>query len=426
MARPLLVDVTRLLTRLQQPAPTGIDRVELAYAQHVLDGSPDRHAVALTPFGGRLLPPAERERLFGTLGSRWGDDRDGGNGPEAPATARLRAWLSQSSPEKPPGPVPGSSALPTAVLGKLGSLRAVRWPDAGRAAPGQAIYLHTSHLRLDRPDRLAWLDARPDISPLFFVHDIIPIEFPEYGVPGEAERHRVRMQTIARRAAAVIANSRDVADRFAGHLRREGLPIPPVTVAPLGIEPAFTRPAVPWKAARPYFVVCSTIEGRKNHLMLLQVWRDLARELGPETPALVIVGRRGWESEAATDLLDRCTAIAPHVVEANGVPTRDLAGLVAGARALLMASFAEGYGIPVVEALAVGTPVIASDIGAHREVAGGRATLLDPLDGPGWRDAIRRAASGAAPAPQPVPVPDWASHFRIVDHVLASLRGSSP
>ena len=99
------------------------------------------------------------------------------------------------------------------------------------------------------------------------------------------------------------------------------------------------------------------------------------------------------------------------------------------ATALLMPSFTEGYGLPVVEAAASGLPVVASDIPVHREVGGPFAAFLDPLDGPGWRRAVaelselgsRRGSelsaglSGSAP-------PTWAGHFRRVEAALGTLR----
>ena len=88
--------------------------------------------------------------------------------------------------------------------------------------PHGTVYLHTSHLRLDKPGRFDWLYDRRDIRPVFFVHDLIPIDYPEYGRPGEAERHRVRMETIARHAAHVLVNSRDVGERFARYCARWG------------------------------------------------------------------------------------------------------------------------------------------------------------------------------------------------------------
>ncbi len=97
--------------------------------------------------------------------------------------------------------------------------------------------------------------------------------------------------------------------------------------------------------------------------------------------------KRGWENENVVDLLDRSPEIRKHVIEIADLPTAALARVIASARALLMASFGEGYGLPVVEARAVGTPVIASDIPVFREIAP-EATFRHPLDGPGWIAAI--------------------------------------
>ena len=419
-ARPILVDTTRLLTRLKHPAPTGIDRVDLAYARRFLAGSYDGGAVAVTRFGARLAPARHSTALLRAIDQRW---RAGGDAETDPTYARLRRWLSgPPAPFERGGAARGGARVLPDLSAERSLLGAFGWPRA-EAAPRDAVYLHTSHLRLDRPQAFDWLYGRPDIRPVFFVHDLIPIEFPEYGVPGEAERHRRRMATVARHAAAVVVNSQDVADRLAAHLARGGLRVPPIAPAWLGVAPAFAPAAEPPAGERPYFVVLSTIEARKNHLLLLQVWRDLARQEGGRTPALVIVGRRGWESESAVDLLDRCEGIAPHVAEASGLSDAGLAGLLAGARALLTPSFAEGYGIPIVEALSLGTAVVASDIPAHREIAGGRAMLLDPLDGLGWRRAVLDLVRQPRPAHGrgPYRPPSWEEHFAIVNAVIDRL-----
>ena len=419
-ARPILVDTTRLLTRLGHRSPTGIDRVDLAYARHFLNGQPGRRAVAATRFGLRLLPESRLEALMEAIDGRWGDGLPAGADP---ALAALRSRLAGA----PAPPAPPARTDPFAPVGEF--LRrerfaagAFRWEEIGEA-PTDAVYLHTSHIRLDRPEVFGPLLARPDIRPVFFVHDLIPIDFPEYVVPGEDARHRVRMSTIATHGAAVLANSAEVGRRYAAHAEADGLRRVPVTVAPLGVEGAFLDGAAPGPAGRPYFVICSTVEARKNHLLLLQVWRELAGRLGPDTPALVVVGRRGWESEAAADLLDRCPALRPHVFETTGLGNAGLAELVVGARALLMPSFAEGYGIPIAEALSVGTPVVASDIPVFREVAGTHAAFLHPLDGPAWLSTIA-AIAGQAPrridrsayAP-----PTWEAHFRIVESALDAI-----
>jgi hypothetical protein len=68
-------------------------------------------------------------------------------------------------------------------------------------------------------------------------------------------------------------------------------------------------------AGLPYFVICSTIEPRKNHLLILQVWRELVQREGAGAPKLVIVGGRGWKFEAVAALLDRSPVLRGHVIE---------------------------------------------------------------------------------------------------------------
>jgi glycosyltransferase involved in cell wall biosynthesis len=418
MPPPILLDTTRLLTRLQHAAPTGIDRVDLAYARHFLRGHYSGQATAATPFGMRLLPDAQLAQLFATIERRWADQDP--VSPD-PVLAGVAAWLNgQPRAAKRTGRSNGLSRLRLPVAA-LRHAAALRWQEAV-SSPRDAIYLHTSHLRLDRPALFDWLADRPDIRSIFFVHDIIPIEYPEFGVPGEAARHQIRMATVSRHAAAVVVSSHAVQDTLTRYLAAQSLRVPPITVAPIGVESIFEAPGgTALSAARPYFVVCSTIETRKNHLLLLQVWRELAAQLGADTPALIIVGRRGWESENVIDMLERCPAMHDHVVEAPGLSTPGLVSLLRGARALLMPSFAEGYGIPVVEALSLGVPVIASDLPVHREIAGPHARFHAPLDGLGWRDAIL-----AANDPKPTGVtgfkaPRWSDHFVAVDRLVAGL-----
>jgi glycosyltransferase involved in cell wall biosynthesis len=124
----------------------------------------------------------------------------------------------------------------------------------------------------------------------------------------------------------------------------------------------------------------------------LNVWRQLVRQNGPKSPKLVLVGSRWRTSDAVADMLERCDIVKNHIVEIAGLPSPGLRLLLAGARALLMPSFAEGFGIPIVEALALGTPVIASDLPAHREAGGGWVTYVSPIDGLGWLSAIRAHA----------------------------------
>ena len=159
------------------------------------------------------------------------------------------------------------------------------------------------------------------------------------------------------------------------------------------------------------------------------MWRDLVAEHGEKAPQLVLVGKRGWEAEGAFDLLDRCDSLKGFVVELGSVSDTALAGLYRGTAGVVFPSFSEGYSLPVLEALSWGIPTIASDIPVHRELAGDLATLLDPLDGPGWKEQTMRLAAAAQLQPSRNPAlltaMTWQEHFSILNADLEGLRSKN-
>jgi glycosyltransferase involved in cell wall biosynthesis len=256
-----------------------------------------------------------------------------------------------------------------------------------------------------------------------FLHDLIPIAHPEFSRPGEDRRHDRRMDTILGSSTAVVVNSRDTRGELMAFARARGVVAPPTLVAPLGCTrlPATGTRLVEGR----YFVMIGTIEPRKNHAMMLYLWRRLAREFPDATPKLVIIGRRGWECEHVVDLLERCPDVRAHVIERSQCDDAELSSWLHHAAALLFPSFAEGYGLPLVEALAAGVPVLASRLPVFQEIAGDIPEYLDPLDGPAWLEAIRdyARADSARAARQRAEVvgyqpPSWADHFAAVDAFL--------
>ena len=405
---PVLLDLSRLISRADNRTPTGMDRIELAYAEHLMArGGPRLGFVAMA--AGGIAPVHRRfaRLLVDTLGHCWRDLEQTGR------TARRIGMLTQMS-----GLLPGQALLPARVRNE-----------------GRPVFLSLSHQNLHRGARFAQFKQRSGAAFVFYVHDLIPIDYPEYVRPGHDARHAERMATVCTLANGVIVNSQATADSLAPLLRRAGRDVP-VLVAFPGAEFAQPqqdgRPPNPRPADPPYFVCIGTIEPRKNHLLLLNAWRRLAA--GPNPPRLVLVGRRGWENENVVDMIERCPSIRPLVEEHGSMPDSVLHPTLAGARALLCPTFAEGYGMPIAEALALGVPVLCSDIPAHHEAGGTAPEFLDPLDGPAWINAIRDYAEPGSlrRATQLERMrdwrpPSWEAHFDAVVAMLDRVSaGTSP
>ncbi len=379
---PVTLDVTRLAARLLEGKhPTGVDRVSLAYVEHYRP-----RALALVRHWGRWME----------LGR--------------PASQRLFAALL------------GEAAAPRRdIRASVAGAYALNW----RWQPG-GWFFNTGHSGLDHPN-YARAVLRRGLRPVYFLHDLIPLTHPEYCRVGEANRHHQRLGTMLRTGRALIVNSQHTLDAVTRYAAAQGLPMPPHRVAPLAAAPL---PAGNARAPidRPYFVMIGTIEPRKNHLLLLHAWRRLTEAGGTTLPALVILGQRGWECEQVIDLLERCPPLKGCVIEVPRATDAELATWLRHARALLFPSFAEGFGMPLIESLTLGVPVIASDLPSFHEMAGDVPDYLDPLDGPAWLRAVldyARPDSTARAAQlerlQEWRVHTWAAHFAGVDQFLAAL-----
>jgi glycosyltransferase involved in cell wall biosynthesis len=394
----VVLDLSRLLARLLHTTPTGIDRVEMAYARGLYQSIPDRlsfAAVHPNGFYGRLSTRAVLSFLDRT--ERMWDS------PGRPA--RIRRWAG--------------------ALAKLIALHPRRVPP--RPAGVSRIYVQASPHHLHDERRVAAVLGKEQARFVCLVHDLIPIEYPEYARPGGADIHRQRIATLIRHADGLITNSAATRDSLAPFLAAAGS-TPQLRIAHLGIPAEAPREASP-ADERPYFICIGTIEPRKNHLLLLNVWRRMRELLGDATPRLVIVGRRGWENEQVIDMLDRCPALVGFVEEHGRLEDRAVARLLAGARALLLPSFAEGYGMPVTEALALGVPVVCSDLPALREAGGDVPDFLDPIDGVGWLTAIMELAAEGSPRESAQRLrmagwqaPAWKEHIAIVLELLHKLE----
>lgn len=388
---PMLIDVTRLaVRRARGRLPTGVDRVALAWVERYALGLHTDEPVR--PHTRALLRAGP---LQGCLPSD--------------ASARLFRWLAPAAPATPAAP-----------------------PAAGpdRRAPW---VVNAAHSGLEREDWAAAARAR-GARGLVVVHDLIPITHPQHCRAGEAERHARRMRHALRWSRALVANSRATLDTLTDWAADQGLAVPPATVAHLGLDAGVGPQAPSVPAPVPdlpngWFVMLGTVEPRKNHLLALRVWESLVRAHGHDAvPRLVVIGQAGWEAEHVERQLQRNPWLQRAVVVRRGCTDAERAGWLRGARALLFPSEAEGFGLPLVEALASGLPVLASPLPAFREVAGDIPEYLDTLDGTAWRQAVLAYAQPDAPARERqlqrmrrFRAPTWREHFAAVDALVAAV-----
>lgn len=212
------------------------------------------------------------------------------------------------------------------------------------------------------------------------IHDLAFLTNPECALPSLVEYlTRVTPRAI-RRADRVIAVSQRTADDLVERLR---VPREKIRVIHLGVDSAFNPGRDPTQEERlrkrlgitqPFLLAVGTIEPRKNYEGLIAAFARATR-MPDGPPLLVIVGRKGWLYDgvfAAVDTYD----VRDRVLFLDFVADGDLPTLYHAAKALAMPSIYEGFGIPVVEAMASGTPVICSDTGPLPEIAGDAARLV--------------------------------------------------
>lgn len=402
----LILDLSRLLYAVWSRTPTGIPRVELAYAEHLIANERDRLHFAVLDAVGRLriVDTAAATAFISNIARYWRQD-------VSSSATYMRIVLH-------------ATIIHTILLFRpTGSLSRLV-----RRHRGRSIYIIPSQLHMERAELVERLKNAGDLKLVYFVHDILPSLLPEY-FPAPAERrNRLRMEAAARLADVIVVNSRATAQAFGKRFGKDAS-AQSIVIAPLGVDSALGKYRRIANSESPYFVMIGTIEPRKNHLMILNIWRALRSEFGDDTPRLILVGSRGWENENVIDMLERSPALRGFVDERNRVADEDVKELLLGARALLLPSFAEGYGLPLAEAFALGIPVLCSDIPALREVGGDVPEFFDPMDGPAWKSAIRDYADPASPRRLAQlqrlanwKAPSWDEHFAIVSSMLTTLE----
>lgn len=232
------------------------------------------------------------------------------------------------------------------------------------------------------------------------VHDLSVFKFPE---THPVERVRQFERDFSRSLARAVHVMTDSQTTRAEVLAFTGLDASRVTAVPLGVAPAYVprtegELAAPLKKygliPRAYALCVSTLEPRKKIEQLLIAWEMLPTALRRACP-LMFVGSKGWLSEAVQEKINRGTAQG-WVRYLGYVPEADLPALYAGAAVFTYPSTYEGFGLPPIEAMACGVPVVVSDTSCLPEVTQGAALMVNPDDVVAFAAALEKSLSDEA------------------------------
>jgi glycosyltransferase involved in cell wall biosynthesis len=271
------------------------------------------------------------------------------------------------------------------------------------------------------------------------VHDLIPIDFPQFFSPHHARNFARDTAWQLENSDLVVCVSQYTAERVRCHLAASDPDrVPLVAVASPG---AFLKEAVVGPkasvegpaAGRKFVLYCSTIEIRKNHILLLKVWHRLWPVLGDRLPTLVFCGRWGWMYDELVAFMAAHPELREHVEFRPNLTDEQLADLYRGAEFSAYPSAVEGWGLGAAECLDFGLPVLISDAPSLTEATQGLMPTIPAHDVEVWCAAVAKACTNPAwlaelrekIASQYRPILEQEFFATIVDHV-AALGSSDP
>lgn len=295
----------------------------------------------------------------------------------------------------------GMQRYALAVSERLGGLAECVKPPV--ALKGMAGHLwEQTVLPVSAANRLLW--SPNNTGPIAFrrhvitIHDLIPLEHPEWFNPRFSGWYRWLMPRLARRLAHVVAVSEFTSRRIQEVL---GLPASRITVVPNGVDETY-RPRAAAEIATvrerlgldegAYLLYVGSLEPRKNLAGLMRAWRIALRGL-PEDVRLVVAGATGRGAVFSNAQIGE---VPPRVHFTGYVAEGDLPALYSGATAVVYPSLYEGFGLPVLEAMASGAPVITSSTTSLPEVGGSAACYVDPADPSSIAAAIAKVVADRA------------------------------
>lgn len=252
------------------------------------------------------------------------------------------------------------------------------------------------------------------------IYDLIPLDFPETCQPENKEAYLRWLPEAIRLSDSFVCISKAVADRFARHLTDEKIQEPKrIGWWNLGCDfgPAKAEPVARLMAEK-YVLMVGTLEPRKRHHLALDAF-ELGWKDGRLNAALVIAGRHGWGTESLLQRIQAHPEWQKRLFWFPNLTDQELAGLYSHASALLQASCAEGFGLPIVESAKFGKPVALSDLPVFREIVKSDGYFFKPENAADLVRALLHALSTDA-APTAVVQTTWTESAAALKNLIQS------
>ena len=253
-------------------------------------------------------------------------------------------------------------------------------------APGDAIFISWGEWwdeQFLQVLELGVSDRKLSIIPI--IHDVLPFTLAPQFSGHSTESLMNYCRRIVPISSLVLCVSKATQEDLRSWLKCEGITPPAMDVFRLGEDFEFAKSEKPTEQAfidakienKDYLLTVGTIEARKNHTLLYYVYK-LAKSRGIDLPVSVIVGRRGWKTEQIYDFMTQDPEVKDKFVFLHDASDENLSWLYSHAKLSVIPSFCEGWGMPIAESVARGTPCICSNKTSMIEVAEGYVEHFDP------------------------------------------------